>query len=121
MSELARSFNRMRDQQKLKEAEYLYQAVVDSIDDPLHVVDPDLRFIIFNTAFARWCQELGLETEVTGKTIFEAFPFLPEGVWLEYQQVLETGKTVITIESNVVGDGEIITETTKSPINSASS
>ncbi len=75
-----------------------------------------MRFIVFNTAFAKWCQELGIEADVTGKTISEAFPFLPEKIYAEYQQVFETGKTVVTTDSDVVGDSEIITETTISPI-----
>ena len=106
-------------EQKLADVDGLYRSVIDSISEPLHVVGLDLRVNIFNTAFAMWCKELGFEADMTGKTIFEVFPFLPEEVRDEYRQVFDTGNTFVTTGSSVVGDREIITETTKSPVISA--
>ncbi|MFC1703661.1 PAS domain S-box protein [Candidatus Omnitrophota bacterium] len=100
----------------LFESEWKYRMTIDSMADAIHVVDQDLRFILFNAAFKRWAEQLGLETNVIGKTIFEVFSFLPESVKDEYQKVFETGKILATEEFDRVGERDFITETRKIPI-----
>ena len=45
----------------------------ESLDDPLHIVDKDLRIIYGNTALIHKLESMGLETSVIGKTIFVVF------------------------------------------------
>ncbi|MFX0162801.1 MAG: PAS domain-containing protein, partial [Candidatus Hodarchaeota archaeon] len=103
-------------EEALQSSELQYRTTIDSVDDPIHVVDKDLRIILFNNAFKRWAEELNLETEVIGQTLFEPFPFLPGKVREEYLQVFNTGKPLITEETVKVGSKEFITETRKIPV-----
>lgn len=97
--------------------ERLSYLTLDSIDRPLHVIDSGLVIRVFNKSFARWCAQLGLEyLDVIGKTVFEAFPFLPENVHDEYRRVLSAGEIVISVEETVLEDKTIITETQKFPL-----
>jgi len=107
---------RKRAEEVLRESELQYRTTIDSMGDVIHVIDNELRFILFNSAFKQWSGELGLEMDVIGRTVFEVFPFLLDRVCDEYHRVFDTGKTLITEESTKVGDKEFITETRKIPI-----
>ena len=93
-----------------------YRAVLDSLSDAIHVIDSDFRLILVNQKFEQWNGELGLDTQMVGKDLFEVFPFLPESVRGEYYQVFNTGKMLITEEVTTVAAREIATETRKIPI-----
>ncbi|MFX1519408.1 MAG: PAS domain S-box protein [Promethearchaeota archaeon] len=101
---------------ELKESELQYRTTIDSMGDMIHVVDSDLRFILFNRAFKQLNKELGMETDVIGKKLIEVFNFLPDNVLEEYYQVFDTGETLITEGSITLRDKEFITETRKIPI-----
>ncbi len=75
-----------------------------------------MRIVVFNSAFQQWSEDLGLETDVIGWKLFEVFPFLPDKVRDEYQQVFDTGEMFITEENMRIGDREFITATRKIPI-----
>jgi PAS domain S-box-containing protein len=107
---------RKRAEEALRESELQYRTTLDSMGDAIHVVDTDLRFILFNTAFRQWNKDLGLGTNVIGRTVFEVFPFLPDKVRDEYHQVFNTGEILINEGSTQVGDKDFITETRKIPI-----
>lgn len=82
----------------------------------MHVVDADLQIVLTNKAFVRWCEQLGLETDLVGRTVFEVFPFLPDRVRDEYRRVFDTGESLLTQECTQVGAQELVTETHKAPI-----
>ncbi|MEE8390136.1 MAG: PAS domain S-box protein, partial [Anaerolineae bacterium] len=107
---------RKRAEEALQRSELLYHSTIDSIDYSIHVVDTDLRFTLFNTAFTQWCEKLDLETDVLGRNLFEAFPFLPDQARDEYQQVFDTGETLATEENITIKGQEFITETRKIPV-----
>lgn len=107
---------RERAELALRNSESLYWVTVDSLGDALHVVDTELKIISLNSHLRQWMQEFGIEVDAFGKCVFDVFPFLPETVRDEYQQVLDTGEMLITEESNVVGEKEFITETRKIPV-----
>ena len=110
------ALERKRSEEALRESEEQYHTTIDSIGEAIHVVDTNLRIMLFNKAFEEWNRILGLPTDVVGKTLFEAFPFLPDKVKEELDQVFTTGKLLITTESTRIGDAEFITETRKIPI-----
>jgi PAS domain S-box-containing protein len=60
-------------------------------------------------------RELGLDTDVIGRDIFELFPFLQEKVRDEYRSVFESGEILVTEEVVEIEGREIITETRKIP------
>ena len=107
---------RVRSREALQQSEEQYRSTIDSMGDAMHVVDTDLRIIIFNKAFEKWNKDLGLETDVVGKGIFEVFPFLGEKVRFEYEKVFKTAETLITEETTRVGKSDFVTETRKIPI-----
>jgi len=95
----------------------LYRVALDTVDHAIHVVDSSMRIVIFNREFREFCRRLKINAkDMIGKTVFEAFPFLPEKVRAEYARVFEKGKVVVTEESNVIDGREVITETHKNPI-----
>ncbi len=107
---------RKRAKEALRESELQYRTTLNSMGDAIHVIDTNFRFILFNDAFTRWNEALGLETNVIGRALSDVFPFLPDNVRKEYRQVFETGKVLVTEESTTIKDMEFITETRKIPI-----
>lgn len=95
----------------------LYRSTIDAIDSLIHVIDRDFHVTLMNAALATWADRLGLEHRTWPEhTLFEVFPFLPENVRAEYEQVFRTGQILVTEEITALGDREVITETKKIPI-----
>jgi PAS domain S-box-containing protein len=107
---------RRRADTALRRSENQLRATLDALGDYVHVVDKELRITLVNKAFFQRNRELGLETHPIGRTPFELFPFLPEGVRDEYQRVFATGDMLTTVESNEIGRLTVVTETRKIPI-----
>ncbi len=103
-------------EQALRESERQYRTALDAMRDPVHVADANLRIVMANQAFAAWLRENGFDDAVLGKTVFEAFPFLPDRVREEYRRVFGTGEPVVTEEETAVAGRTIATETTKTPV-----
>ncbi|MFX1502332.1 MAG: PAS domain S-box protein, partial [Promethearchaeota archaeon] len=100
----------------LIESEQQYRTTINSLNDPLHVVNKDLEIILINNAFNSWLANLGIENQVANKNVFETFPFLPDEVHKEYEEVFNSGKILLTEESTILNGKEIFTETRKIPI-----
>jgi PAS domain S-box-containing protein len=103
-------------EEKLRASEQQYRTTINSLADPLHVIDKDLRIILINRPFEKWLDRLNFDKNIFGKNIFEAFPFLSSKIRLEYEQVFESGIPLITTEINTVEGHDIATETRKIPI-----
>ncbi len=108
---------RKRMQDVLQNSESQYRTALDSMADPIHVVDEGLCFVLCNKALLSWNRQLGLEADsLIGKTVFEIYPFLPDRVRDEYRKVFDTGKILITEEHTKFGGRVFITETRKIPV-----
>jgi two-component system sensor histidine kinase/response regulator len=107
---------RARAQETLWESEERYRTTIDALGDAVHVVDRDLRFILFNEALRKMAAEFGIKQDPIGKTIFEHFSFLPARVRAEYEQALETGEPLATEEATTIGQRTAWTETRKIPM-----
>jgi PAS domain S-box-containing protein len=103
-------------EEALKQSEQLYRTTIDSMSDFIHVVDRDLRIVLYNRTFLNHISELGIESDLTGKDLFGLFPFLHSKARKEYEQVLNTGKAVITLEETEIDHSSFWTETHKIPI-----
>jgi len=101
---------------KLKNSEYQYRNIIESMGEPIHVIDKDYMIVLTNNTFKNWLTTINLTKEVTGKCIFDVFPFLPKRVVKEYDMVFETGKTVVTEELTTLNEKLIYTEVRKIPI-----
>jgi PAS domain S-box-containing protein len=89
---------------------------LDSLGDPLLVLDPELRIISANRAFKEMLLGFGTSDPVIGRLLVEVFPCDPSTVIDEYKQVFATGQVLVTSRELSIGDREIYTETRKIPI-----
>ncbi|UCE17890.1 MAG: PAS domain S-box protein [Gemmatimonadota bacterium] len=107
---------RKRAEEAQRTSELQYRSTIDSMGDAIHVLDRNLRFLLCNRALKHWNKELGIETDIIGRSVFEIYPFLSEKVGDEYREVFHTGKMLITEETTRVTRREFITETRKIPV-----
>ncbi|PKK84464.1 MAG: hypothetical protein CVT49_03825 [candidate division Zixibacteria bacterium HGW-Zixibacteria-1] len=107
---------RKRIEEALKDSELQYRTTIDSMGDSIHVINQNYKIILCNKALREWHDEIGLNSDIHGKDLFDVYPFLSEKVREEYRRVFETGETLVTVESNEVGSKKIVTETRKIPI-----
>jgi len=114
--EVGSFLDRLRTEQALRESEEEYRATLDSLADPIHVVDANLQVVLVNKALRELAEELHLDTDLIGRPLFEVFPFLSEGVLKEYRRVMETGERLVTEEHMVIAGREFITETRRIPV-----
>jgi PAS domain S-box-containing protein len=105
-----------RARRELKECAEQYRLILDSITDPLNVVDEDMKVVLVNPSHIERARKLGVEKDPVGKDLFEAFPFLSDRVRDEIKQVFSTRGTVVTYESVTYEGKELFTETRKIPI-----
>ena len=107
---------RERAEKAVRDSERQHRMTLDAMGDAIHVVDRDLRIVLINTELRRWETQLGLGAAIAGKRLQEAFPFLSETVFQEYEQVFETGTILLTEEVNTVRGEKVWTETRKIPV-----
>ncbi|MHA1944771.1 MAG: PAS domain S-box protein [Candidatus Hodarchaeales archaeon] len=109
--------NRIKMEEIVKASELQYRTVIDSINEPLHVINRDFEIVLVNAAFLSWLKELNIEMiELFGRTVLEAFPFLGEDVIKEYEYVFNNEQPMETEEETIL-DGELVyTQTRKMPI-----
>ncbi len=97
-------------------SERQYRITLNAMGDAIYVVDGELRFVLINTTFEAWLKESGLDTDVIGRSIFEALPALSHKVRNEYHKVLTSGETLVTEEMTKLGGMEFMTQTHKIPV-----
>ncbi len=107
---------RKKAEQKLKESEEKFRLLFESIADPIHIIDEDLKIIYMNPAFERWLKSFNLDLNIIGKNPVEAWPFIGERVNAEYQKVFKTKKIHIKEDWAYADDRSTFTETRKIPI-----
>lgn len=106
----------MEKKEPLISSESQYRETIDSMSDLIHVIDRDFRILLINKALKKTLKDLGLDTAIIGKNLFEAFPFHLDKVRGEYTEVFKTGKTLVTEEVTLAGGKGVVTETRKIPI-----
>lgn len=98
------------------EAEKNYQRILDSIADPLNVINEDLELVYANEPLKDWIENLGLNEDFIGKKINKVFPFLKDKTIDEYKKVFNNGETLVSNEFVEIEDRTFYTETRKIPI-----
>jgi PAS domain S-box-containing protein len=101
---------------ELADSERQYHLTIDSLKDAIHVVDENLRIKLCNQRAIERNEKLGLDTDVIGRNIFKAFPFLSKEVKEEYEYVFRSGKMLETERIHSVNGVSFITEVRKIPI-----
>ncbi|OHE58628.1 MAG: hypothetical protein A2Z47_11600 [Thermodesulfovibrio sp. RBG_19FT_COMBO_42_12] len=107
---------RKQAEKALLESEKHYRETLNAMGDWILVVDQDLKILLFNKAFMQIIKELGLNSDMIGRTPMDIFPFLPPTLLDEYRWVFENKKVLVTEETTKVGDREFITESRKIPL-----
>src|SRR5450756_1828544 len=82
----------------LRQSELQYHSTIDALADIISVSDRQGRILLVNETLLRWNRRWNLPLDVTGKSLYELFPFLPETLPQEYEQVFQTGKPLSTEE-----------------------
>jgi PAS domain S-box-containing protein len=99
-----------------KRAEAQYRTTLESMNDIIHVVDSDFNLVLVNQAFKQQANSLGIEGNVTGRNLFELFPFLSGKIHKEYEQIIDNGKLVASEEMVTIQGEDRCAETRKIPI-----
>ena len=82
-------------EEKLEKERNLLRTVIDNLPDNIFVKDAEGRYIISNSAFARFLVGSMSEEEVVGKTVFDFYPKeLAEEYDADDQKVFQTGQPV---------------------------
>jgi len=114
---------RRRSHQSLVRSEVQYHATIEGIDDPLHVVGPDLRLLLANSAFRHAHREWQGEedptiadAEILGREAPHVFPFGGDLRRQEYAWVFSTGQVQESLTHLWRGSREGIFRVKKIPI-----
>ncbi|NYT06070.1 MAG: PAS domain S-box protein [Methanomicrobiales archaeon] len=100
----------------LKESELRYRSTIDSMADPVHVIDRTFRILLVNNAFCDWFRSFGFTTDIIGNHLFKALPVLSTSVLEEYRRVFREGVMIVSEETIRTGEIESISETRKIPV-----
>lgn len=98
------------------ESDKKYRVTLEAMPEAIHIIDRDLSILFLNQAFLNMTKDLGLSPNIIGKTVFEAFPFLPDTVLKEYEKVFSENSILVTEEMTSVKEQNIYTQTTKIPL-----
>jgi PAS domain S-box-containing protein len=77
-------------------SELRYRNTLDSINEPVIVIDQDYTVIVTNKAFEIMGDRLGVNCQCIGKSLTEAFPRLSKEEKEEYDRVFKNGETIVT-------------------------
>jgi PAS domain S-box-containing protein len=108
--------DRIAAQKAITDSVNQYHNTIDAIDDLIHVIDRDYKFVITNKAVEDWMMRLGNVKNPAGENMFDVFPFLDAKVKANYDLVFTGGKPLVTDESNKIEDKIYYTETHLMPI-----
>ncbi|KKL70293.1 hypothetical protein LCGC14_2106350, partial [marine sediment metagenome] len=107
---------RVEAEEALRRSELLYHTTIESMDEMIHVVTPDMRITLMNETFRRWCRALGVRDDAIGLKPREAYPFLPAEISRQYEEVFETGRILRTEDVVTLAGKDVICETRKIPV-----
>ncbi|MFX0086093.1 MAG: PAS domain S-box protein, partial [Candidatus Hodarchaeota archaeon] len=112
--------HRKQAEEAIRASEQQYRDIIDSFGDPIHVIDRDFTIILVNPAFTSWLDKLkipSINSNIKGKKIEEAFPFLKQDkVIEEYNSIFKSKRPLVTVEATEIGETTYFTETRKIPI-----
>jgi PAS domain S-box-containing protein len=97
-------------------SEMRYRNTLDSLNEPVHVIDREYRVIIANKALESLGVRLGTDFRCVGRPITEAFPFISPEELEEYRQVFAKGEMIVSQRMYQTPSGKVWAEVSKVPI-----
>jgi PAS domain-containing protein len=97
-------------------SELRYRNTLDSLNEPVYVVDRDYRVIIANRALEGLGDRMGNDFRCVGRTVKEAFPFFCKEELDEYMAVFDKGQTIVSQRVYELAKGKVWAEVSKVPI-----
>ena len=108
--------DRIRAMELLKASEIQYRTSMDSMHDPIYLIDSEMKILMANEALRRTLKDLGFPVNVVGKHFTEAFPFLPVSTVEDYRKTFRDGKTRQKEENYQIADHQYHSDTRLIPI-----
>jgi PAS domain S-box-containing protein len=96
---------------KLQKSETLNNHILESLDEVIHLVDNTLKIILLNKKAKNWCKSNGVNFDVIGQSLLEAFPFLSNEIIEKYNDVIKTGERFHSNGKHKIGNKIFYTET----------
>jgi PAS domain S-box-containing protein len=97
-------------------SELRYRNTLDSINEPVIVIDRDYTVIVTNKAFEIMGDRLGVNCRCIGKSFTEAFPRLSKEEKDEYDRVFKNGETIVTQRDYAPNGIKVWAEVSKVPM-----
>ena len=97
-------------------SELRYRNTLDSLNEPVFVIDRDHRIIIANHALETLGDRVGANFHCVGRQVTEAFPFLSKDELVEYERVFSKGETIISQRTYDIDNKKVWAEVSKVPI-----
>lgn len=113
--QIALAISHKQQEEATKLSEKYYKDTINSMVDAILVVDKDLNITLANASLFNLSKELGLPTNLTGRNLFEVFPFLSEKVQKEYKQIFATPKTLTAERTYQINNQTFIIYIQKTP------
>lgn len=93
------------------------EIILDNLNEVVHLVDENMNVLFVNKAIEKLSRGKIKREEMTGKNLYDIFPFLKErGIDKEYEEVFSTGRILDTEEWTEYYNKNICTHTTKIPL-----
>ena len=100
----------------MHDPEELCCAMFDALGDPAVGTDCDLKVIGINSALRNWLERLGLETDVVGRDLLDAFGFLPDSVREDHLRAAQSAESHLAeITLDLAGE-RTVCEVRRSPV-----
>jgi PAS domain S-box-containing protein len=77
-------------------SELRFRSTLDSIDEPVVVIDHDYNVIVTNKAFEKMGDKLGVDCRCVGRDFKKVFPLQLKEELEEYDRVFRKGETIVT-------------------------
>lgn len=96
-------------------SELRFRSTLDSINEPVVVIDHDYRVIVTNRAFEMMGDQFGINCRCVGQPFKKTFPFLSKEELDEYDRVFKKGETIVTQRVYDVHGTKVWAEVSKVP------
>jgi PAS domain S-box-containing protein len=107
---------RMQAEEALVISENQYRLTINSLINSLHVIDRNYEIVLANESLFSWLRKNGINKQIIGMKLFDAFPFIPDEDRQKYEEIFATGEVITDSLAMKFGEKEYHVETKRIPI-----